>query len=448
MSMKNNWNLRFLLKPIFFVAALLCGIYLVLYIEKLRPSDFGFYKDIFSKEVVIKRSDKYPLRKTGDKLSKEEKRFAEIAWQYFENNYQDSTGFVNSVQYYPSTTFWDIASYLHAMCSAYELEVIDSAVFDERMTKILSSLASIKLYENKLPNKVYDTRTLQMTNYGNAPVEKGVGWSAMDIGRFYSCVNRIIINYPEYTPMLKKVIERWKIDDIIIDGTMYGVMFSTKDQSAKLVQEGKLGYEEYTAKGLMMMGYDVYEALLYTDFLKFVKIEGIDIGVDTREVKYYPAYNYVLSEPYILDGIEYGFDVNSLELGWRVFKVQEKRYEKTKILTAVSEDHVDQDPYFIYNSVYADTEKWNCVSESGDQVPDLKQLSTKAAFGWYVLFNTTYSKRLLDAVKDLYDEENGWYAGRYEKDGKINKAITANTNGIILECLNYKVRGPLVKMKK
>jgi len=77
--MNNKWSLSFLLKPLFFAVALLCGIYLVLYIEKLRPSDFGFYKDIFSKEVVIKREASYPLRKTGGKLSKEEKRYAEIA---------------------------------------------------------------------------------------------------------------------------------------------------------------------------------------------------------------------------------------------------------------------------------------------------------------------------------------------------------------------------------
>ncbi len=444
--MNNKWNLRFLLKPIFFIAALLCGIYLVLYIEKLRPSDFGFYKDIFSKEIIIERADNYPLRKTGEKLSAEEKKYAEIAWQFFENNYNDSTGFVNSVQYYPSTTLWDVASYLHAICSAYELQIIDSTKFQERMGRILSSMSTMKLYDNRLPNKVYNTQTLQMTNYGNAPVEKGVGWSAMDIGRFFSCVNRIIIHYPQFTEQLKSVITRWKIDDMIIDGTMHGIMFSTKDHSVKLVQEGKLGYEEYAAKGLMMMGYDVHEALLYTDFLKFVRIYGIDIGVDTREVKYYPAYNYVLSEPYILDGIEYGFDVNSRELAWRVFRVQQKRFENTGILTAVSEDHVDQEPYFIYNAVYANTEKWNCVSESGDPVPDLKQLSTKAAFGWYVLFDTPYSKKLFDSVKDLYDEENGWYAGRYEKNDSINKAITANTNGIILECLNYKLKGAFVRL--
>jgi hypothetical protein len=445
--MKSKWNFRFLLKPIFFIVALLAGIYLVLYIEKLRPSDFGFYKDIFSKEILIQRSESYPLRKKVDTLTAQEMKYATIAWNYFENNYHDSTGFVNSVHYYPSTTFWDVASYLHALCSAYELGVIDSDRFDERMQKIFSSLETMQLFEDRLPNKVYDTRTLQMTNYGNAPVETGVGWSAMDIGRFFSFVNRIRNNYPEYAVLVNKAIGRWDIESIIKGGTLQGVMFSSKDNAIKIVQEGKLGYEEYAAKGLMGAGFDVTEAMLYTDFTKFVDVYGEDIAIDTREVKYYPAYNYITSEPYMLDGLEYGWDVNSRELACRIFKAQKKRYERTKIVTAVSEDHIDREPYFIYNCVYADGEKWNCVSESGESVPELKQLSTKAAFAWWAIYDDAYSKTLFNAVKNLYDEDNGWYSGRYEKTDSINKAITANTNGVILEALNYKVRGALVKMK-
>ncbi len=440
-------SIQFLVKPILFVFSLLTGIYLVLYIEKLRPSDFGFYRDIFSKEVLIQRSESYPLRAFSDSLTAQEMKYAKIAWSYFENNYQDSTGFVNSVQYYPSTTFWDVASYMHALCSAYELGLIDSVKFDKRMKKMFSSLEGMKLFNDSLPNKVYDTRTLQMTNYGNKPVEEGVGWSAMDIGRFFSFVIRVRNNYPHYSEQLNKAIGRWHIDKIIKDGTLQGVMFSTKDNSVKIVQEGKLGYEEYAAKGISFAGYDVTEALSYTDFTKFVDVYGEDIAIDTREVKYYPAYNYVTSEPYILDGLEYGWDVSSKELAYRVFKAQKKRHEKTGIVTSVSEDHVDREPYFIYNCVYADGEKWNCVSESGDKVHELKQISTKAAFAWWVLYDDPYAKTLFNSVKNLYDEKNGWYSGKYEKTDSVNKAITANTNGVILEALNYKLRGALVKMK-
>ncbi len=436
-------NYNFIIKPIVFILGLGGTSLLVLYIEALRPSDFGFYKDIFKKEIVIERSEKYPLRKPSNKLSEQEMKYAEIAWQYFENNYQPETGFVNSVDMYPSTTFWDLSSYLLGMISAHELGIIDSSAFDLRLKKCFDSIEKIKLYHDKLPNKVYNTQNLLMTDYTNRPSEDGVGWSAMDIGRFFSFVNKIKTDYTQYYPRLKKIISKWKISQMIIDGTLHSITFSSKDRTAYISQEGKLGYEEYCAKGLMMAGYDVYEAMVYTDFIRFKKLYGIEIGIDTREVKSNPAYNYILSEPYILDGIEYGWDVNSRELAYRIFTVQKERYKHEKIITAVSEDHLDQPPYFVYNSVYADGKSWNCIAENGDDATEFKSFSVKTAFGWYVLFDDEYSNLLFENVKELYDKEKGWYAGRYENSGKPNKAITANTNGVILEALNYKRKGKL-----
>jgi len=436
-------NYNFIIKPVVFILGLGGTSLLVLYIEALRPSDFGFYKDIFKKEIVIERSEKYPLRTPSEKLSEEEIRYAKIAWKYFESNYQPETGFVNSTDMYPSTTFWDLTSYLMGMVSAHELGIIDSSTLDLRLKKCFESLSKIKLYQGKLPNKVYNTMNLMMTNYDNRPSEEGVGWSAMDIGRFFSFVNKIKTDYTQYYPELKKIISNWKISEMIIDGTLHGIAFSTKDRAPHIVQEGKLGYEEYCSKGLMMAGYDVYEAMVYTDFIRFKKIYGIEIGIDTREVKYNPAYNYILSEPYVLDGIEYGWDVNSRELAYRIFSAQKEKYKHEKIITSVSEDHLDQPPYFVYNSVYADGSPWNCIAENGDDATEFKTFSVKTAFGWYVLFDDEYSKLLFENVKGLYDENKGWYAGRYEKNTKPNKAITANTNGIILEALNYKRKGKL-----
>jgi hypothetical protein len=258
----------------------------------------------------------------------------------------------------------------------------------------------------------------------------------------------IKLHYPGYWPRMNAVVGRWNIQgNLLIDGTLHGIGFSTKDKTERVVQEGKLGYEEYTAKGLMMAGFDASESLKYTDFLRFKRIYGIDIAVDTREVKYYPAYNYMLSEPYILDGIEYGFDMNSRELAWRLFAVQKERFRREGIITAVSEDHVEGEPYFVYNAVYADGKAWNCIAENGDDADAFRTISTKAAFGWYTLFDDPYAVSLLNVIRNNHHEEQGWYSGIYEADGRINRALTANTNGIILSCLNYLRSGPLVRLR-
>ena len=437
---------RKLVKPLVMLSALYIGANIVLFIEKARPSDFGFYKDIFSKELVIKPSDAYPLRKIQDSLSPQDLEDAKIAWKYFENNYQPNTGLYNSVDKYPATTFWDITSSFHALMSAYEIGLIDSLEFHQKMNKALHTLQKIPLFDNELPNKVYSTINFAMVDYTNQPTSDGVGWSAMDIGRFFGVAERIHKFYPEFSKDLNKVINRWNIQRILgKDATLHGVGFTFKDKHPKIVQEGKLGYEEYASKGYIVNDFDATESYKYTDFIKFHDIYGVQIAADTREVKYHPAYNYVLSEPYILDGLEYGWDINSKELAYRVYKVQKIRSKIKGLPIAVSEDHVDKPPYFIYNSIYANGKKWICYAENGDDADDFKQLSTKAAYAWSVLYDDNYSKTLKKALKELNNPQKGWYAGRYDKTQKINKALTANTNGVILEAIAYKVKGPLLK---
>ncbi len=43
----------------------------------------------------------------------------------------------------------------------------------------------------------------------------------------------------------------------------------------------------------------------------------------------------------------------------------------------------------------------------------------------------------------LLDPEKGIYEGYYEADGRTIQALTANTNGIVLETLLYKKQGKL-----
>jgi len=135
-------------------------------------------------------------------------------------------------------------------------------------------------------------------------------------------------------------------------------------------------------------------------------------------------------------------------LAYRVYEVQKKRSKITGLPVAVSEDHVDKAPYFVYNTIYANGNTWVCLAESGDDATDFKSFSTKAAFAWATLYDDDYSKVLLKNLQGLNNKQKGWYAGRYDHNAEINKALTANTNGVILECLSYKKRGSLLRSFK
>jgi len=154
-----------------------------------------------------------------------------------------------------------------------------------------------------------------------------------------------------------------------------------------------------------------------------------------------------VSESYVLDGLEFGWDRISGEFAQRVFLAQEARYEATGILTAVSEDNIDQAPYFVYNTVFADGKAWNAVTESGEDASQFRSVSTKAVIGFHALYDNDYTSKLVAHIANNYDESRGWYSGIYESNGESNKAITANTNGIILEALHYIQFGPMMSMR-
>ena len=393
--------------------------------------------------ITFESEEIIPLKESRI-LTQEEYRWANTAWQYFENNYQENTGLVNSVDGYPSTTMWDTASYLMGLISAEKLNVITEDVFTIRMEKVLHTLARLPLVDNRLPNKAYNTITLEMVDYTNQPVENGIGWSAIDIGRMLVPLNTLIWQYPQFNKQVNDVLNAWYVGDMIKEGYLFGSRPSKSEEGFELVQEGRIGYEEYAAKSMSLMGRDVFNAMKYIDYLEFRTISGIEVPTDLRDPAKYHAHNYVVSESYILDSLEFGADSVSKIFAHRIYQAQEARYNETGILTAVSEDNLDQAPYFVYNTVFSDGKEWNAITDTGEDASEFKSLSTKAAFGWYALYQTDYTDLLIAEAHTLSSENKGWYSGRYESSGEINKAITANTNGIVLESLAYIENGSLL----
>ena len=377
-------------------------------------------------------------------LTDEEQQWAKIAWVYFQNNYQPATGLVDSVEKYPISTIWDTASYLMAIISAYRLELIDTQEFDKKMGHALQALAKLPLFDGQLPNKAYSTTTLQMVTLKNVVTERGTGWSAIDIGRILVPLNIITWNYPQFMPEVKAILMHWQLQNALKEGELQGAGIDAVTGNTVYVQEGRLGYEEYSAKSFNLLGLDVSRSNNYKDYLAYTTIYGIQIPIDKRNPEQFNAHNYVVSESYILDGLEYGWDFFSREFAYRVYRAQQERYKDTGKVTAVSEDNINGKPHFVYNTVYTDGKAWNAITEEGVDASKFKTVSTKAAIGWSMLYKTPYRDTLLGAVKQLYDPAKGWYSGIFEESQQPNDIITANTNAIILEALCFKKFGRLL----
>lgn len=361
---------------------------------------------------------------------------AHQAWLYFQRNWNKETGLVNSVDGYNTITMWDQASAIAAFVAARELNFISATEFDLKISKMLDTLASLPLYKGELPNKVYNSQTLIPVDYGHPDKKAEIGWSAIDLGRMAIWLKIVGTKYPQLKSKSDAVWQHWHVQRLTKDGQMYGT--SVIEGKEQYNQEGRLGYENYAAYGLKLWGLDVNEALDYQSDVAFANIYGKGVPFDQRNYENSGANNYVLSEPYILDGIETGFQTLPKAYADRVLAAQEARYHNTKQLTAVSEDNVDRPPYFVYSSLLVNGEPWATITETQEKHNNLRFLSTKAAIAWHVLYNNAYTRQLFDFVQKNLKSEKGWYNGFYEDLQQPNTSLTANNNGVILESLLYK----------
>ncbi|AFZ47303.1 hypothetical protein Cyast_1338 [Cyanobacterium stanieri PCC 7202] len=390
----------------------------------------------------------------SEPLTEEESRWARTAWAYFVNNYQPDTGFINSANDFPSATTWDMGNYLMALNAVRWLNLIDQGDFDARLNKFLETISSMRLFEDSLPHKVYSTISTEFVDYGNNPVPGGIGWSALDIGRLLASFHLLRTCHPQYADWIESIVSRWDVERIIQNDRLYGAGVSRNGQTL-LVQEGRLGYEQYSARGFQLWGYEAPMALSFEPF-NLVEIYGVQIPADTRDFQRTNGNNYVVSESYILDGLEFGFlGTQMQEYARNILEVQRRRYLATGQLTAVTEDNVlteDKDPNvpsFLYNSIYANGNAWVTITEENQQYPRWRTVSTKAALGLHYLFpQSEYGQQLRAFAGGMMSPDGGgFYAGRFEEDGTNNIILTANTNGLILEMLYYKARGdrPLLR---
>ncbi|MBO9475414.1 DUF3131 domain-containing protein [Shimia sp. R10_1] len=389
-------------------------------------------------------------------LNERELRAAKVAWHYFERFTQESTGLANSVGNYPSTTLWDTASYMAGLVSAYELCLIEKAEFDRRITQLLTTIKGLDLFRKELPNKVYHTKTGAKVDYTNKPGE--IGFSALDIGRFLVWLRICKNRYPYLANTIDSILLKWDFRNVIDDeGLLFGAYVDKETDETVYAQEGRLGYEEYAAKGFALWGFRPKLAHRAEPFLT-ASIYGIQVPYDGRDPRIFHSQNYVVTESYLQDGLELGFDMpyddSSPEWihtdGWRaefadrIYQVQENRWRQTGFMTARSEHNVKGPPYFTYDTIFSDGYPWNTVTPRGDYVPDHSAVASKAALGLWVLWETEYTDVLYEAMIELYDPENGMYEGLYERGQGRVAIFTANNNGIILTSLLHKVQGPIL----
>ena len=355
---------------------------------------------------------------------------ARLAWRFMDANYQPSTGFVSATRDWDNTTVWDIGGQLLAFLAAKELGLLNQTEFDRRTRKALETLARAELYDGAAYNKTYSTKT-------GAPGEGGLhGWSATDVGRLLVGLKVISVREPQFAQLAERVVRRMDFDEIVKDGYLYGRLKGNSGRPWSF-QEGRIGYEQYAAQGFDAWGIPVAKALNLRENAEAVTVNGVPILADKR------WQDRLVSEPFILFGLELGMPSDVAELASNMLRLQEERFKTTGQITITSEDALDVAPhYFFYYCVYCNRKPFVIdLSSPGKEMDSPRWVSTKGAFGWHALMPNDYTRQALDYVATARDSDRGWASGVYERTNASTKTYDINTAAVILEVAAFQLRG-------
>ena len=361
---------------------------------------------------------------------------ARAAWNFANGQWEPATGLMRPVGRYPYTTIWDVGSMLSAIYAARGLGFIDEATYDRRVATILATLKRIPLYDGVMFNKNYDTRNGAMA--GRIRSGDGTGWSTTDLGRLLIWLK--IVGTGGHEQAARDVVARNDFARAIRDGYLWGQDLDLKGKPRNY-QEGKIGYEQYAAHGFALWGFRADKALDFAENALPVPIMGQELPADYRRG------DRLNSEPFLLLGLELGWDAPTARLVSRLLRAQEARANQIGAVTITGEDAIDVPPhYFYYYCILANGREFSVdVQDASAVVEGPRWVSAKSAFAFHALMPSRYTDR---AVQTLAAARSGggWASGVYETGGGSTGTINLNTAAVILSAALVHARGlPLIE---
>ena len=366
---------------------------------------------------------------------------AKAAWHFANRNYVPGTGLTRPLETYPIGTIWDLTSGLAAMFAAAELELLPRAQFDQRMSRALRTLERLSLFDNAGYNKEYVFTSGSLITLARQPGRKGYGISAIDQGRLLIWLRIIANRHPLHAPAVNRIVRRLDLSSFVEDGYMEGRQLSRRTGKTRTYHEGRLGYEQYAARGLALWGVQAEKALDIRENMGSKEVYGVDLPTDKRHE------DRLTSEPFVLLGMEVGFTPPELEIARRLILVQERRHERTDTLTMASEDAINIAPdYFFYYTILSPRGPFMVEVQRQAKVNGPRWVSTKAAFAWHALMPNDYTRLVVDHVRTKARVNNEWGSGVFE-NGRATGHPNLNTAAVVLEAAAFrKVGQPFIAL--
>lgn len=362
---------------------------------------------------------------------------AATAWRHFERLWVPASGLAHATPDYEKLTPWDIGSVLAALYSARVLGLLDADEYARRMRTTLGTLERLPLYDGKVFHKLYHARSGRMIGRGGAPASKGYAYSATDLGRLLLWLRIIARTEPQLGAQAERVARRVDLSRVVQNGYLHGEELSPRRRSGvRRFQEGRIGYEQYAARGFAAWGADVAPALDLLANATPVTVLGVELLQDRR------GLDRLTSEPLVLIGMETGWTPAEAALARKSLEVQEVRAKRSGRMTIVSEDAIGVPPHYFYYYCILCSGKSFVIETAvpGRPLTGPRWISTKATFGWHVLLGNDYTAEAMRRVAAARTA-SGWSSGIFEQSGKPTRTFDVNTAAVILEAAAYARRG-------
>jgi hypothetical protein len=363
---------------------------------------------------------------------------ARTSWNFVNRITEQSTGLARAHANYANVTLWDIAGVIAANYVARDLGFVNDATYDSHISRILSTLSTVDLYGKVAFNRIYDAKTGRMIDNASKVSTVGAGYSSVDIGRLLVWLRIVSWKDPKYAALATQIVRRLDMSKLLEDGFLRGVDVDPKTGSRKEFLETEIGYQQYALSGFAMWGARVNNGGLdVRKNVSAVNVNGVRVLTDIR------GNDRVMSEPYIMLGLETGYRSSDLRSqASQVLATQAARYQKTGIVTAVTEDALPDPPYyFYYYSVWHHGRPFMIEGPGENKVVERPRwVSSKAAFGWNAVLPNAYTQLVLRTVQPA-GTPNGWGSGVYEGTQRPTGVPSLNTAALILESAYLKIKG-------
>lgn len=352
---------------------------------------------------------------------------ARTAWAYADHHVEPATGFVAPLPSYPYSTIWDLGSSLASFYTARRLGFIDERNYQARMKKALQTLGSIRLYDGHVFNKAYDARTGAMVDGKKSPVGRGLGWSSTDLGRLLIWLKIVAEASPSLREAAEAAVRRNDVSRVVRDGYLWGEDFNGKGGTRHTYQEGRIGYEQYAAEGFALWGFRADRALNVDENAEPITIMGQAVPADLRR------WDRLNNEPFLLQGLEVGWNRKTEALAARLLLAQEGRFHQTGHITMAGEDAIDVAPHFFYYyCVFTNGRAFGVdVQDRAANVEGPRWVSAKSVFAFHALMPDAYTNLALQTIAKARTP-GGWGSGVYEGSGESTGDLNINTAAVIL----------------